>query len=770
VADRQLANSANAQATQETAELQPEAAARWPRLLSARQSFRNASQHDELTAERDGAVAAFADENWREAARKSEQVIRIAGPETAAADHELFAESLLHLRRLDDVHTALLVATSHHPASARVRALALETLRRQRGAEVEHDLSHLARQYIRRYSAASGSTQSVGRNAYSALFLARAGSLRDAARLLPSGIGESGFLAETESNDICILLDLALRQHQFAAAELLIEDGRRRFADDPKLAMLQARHLNGTRRHAEAVDLLNGLFAKQPKIDTPGNRLHLVKALSSDDRFSEAHSVLKSIDKVDHRAITERIKLICKAIDVRFSLTHIDPVELPDSDTRLADHVDEVIDTAASWTSSDDTTNVLRSAGIERTLTTTLMIASRVGHNGTHLSAADTAGPLLDVVFGDRSWSGSSLGIALSESIHALDLNLDDRFALFESELADPELRDRHPTLNAAALERLVLWHGGLRVGHQVNRQDWQHRFSLGATSRQGSELHNAVAAACQLGYRDAIPHLLETLELDQTYSAGRLDALRGYVALLAGDRSTLIDSFDSTSTANERHFRDFLKGKSVALVGPAPGDHPSGDEIDSFDVVLRPNRLKPPTPEQFSRHGSRIDIASFAATRVRQLRHVADPDARHLDPAVGFTLTKYRAPTLSGGAPAIPVPRHTLRHVSSYAMRQVNHLPQIIFYLNSFDISRLKVFNANFFLSRDPWEPDYVPDGRVSDVLTQLVFSDSLDVGQWFVRSLYQSGVVEADEQLASVLDLEPARYMQEMSNLVTR
>jgi hypothetical protein len=723
-----------------------------------------------LAVERDGAAAAFEEERWREAVRRSEHVIRIAGPETTAADHELFAESLLHLRRFEDAHTALLVATSHHPASPRIRELALETFRRQRAAGVEHDLAQLARQYIRRYSVARGSIPSVSPDVYSVLLLARAGSLRDAARSLSTFIGDAGFLAQTESNDIRILLDLALRQHQYAAAESLIADGRRRFADDPKLAVLQARYLNATRRHAEAADLLDRLFTKQPKTDTVGTRLHLVRALSSDDRFAEAHRVLKSIGKLNQQAATERIKLICKAIDVRFALTHIDPVALPESDMRLDDQVDSVVDAAASWTSPGDTAAALRSAGIERTLTTTLMIASRVGHNGKRLPAVDTAGPLLDVVFGDRSWSGSTLGTALSDSILARDVDLDDRLALFESELSNPELRERHPALSASALERLVLWHGGLRVAHQVNRLDWEYRFSRGVTSRRGNDLHDAIAAACQLGNRDAIPELLAALELDQEHSAGRLDALRGYVNLLAGDRSALIDSFDSTSTGNERRLRDFLRGKSVAVVGPAPGDQPNGAEIDTFDVIVRPNRLLPPTPDQFSRHGSRTDIVSFAATRARQLRHVADPVAQHLDPAVRFALFKYRAPTLSGGAPAVPVSRHALRHVHPYAMRQLNHLPQIIFYLNSFDISRLKVFNANFFLARDPWERDYVPEGRISDLLTQLVFSDSLDVGHWFVRSLYQSCVVEADEQLTSVLDLETERYMGEMSEMVTR
>jgi hypothetical protein len=716
------------------------------------------------------ALSAFGDQSWAEAARKAEQVIRIAGPAADAGDHELFAESLLRLRRFDDAHTALLVATSSHPASAGIRSLALETFRRQRGAGVEHDLGQLARQYIRRFTVARGAQPSVGLDVYSVLFLARAGLFLDAGRSLSALIGNDAFLDQTESDDIRVLLDLALRQQQYASAELLIEDGRRRFAGESKLAVLHARYLNATRQHAEATSILEGLFSELPELSTRRNRLHLVRALSSDDRLAEASRVLESLGDLDPTAATERIKLICKAIDIRFALTHIDPVSLPEAEAGPEDEIGTVLEAANSWTSAEPSAEALRSAGLERTLTTTLMIGSRVGIGEQVLPAADVAGPVLDVVFGDDSWRGSPLGSALEDALLSRRVDLDDNAEFFESAFADSLVWEHHPRLNAAALERLALWHGGLRVAHHVNRLDWEQRFTRGLESEIGSDLHDAVAAACQLGRRDAIPEMLAALERDQEHSMGRVDALRGYVNLLAGDRGALVDSFDGTSTANERRLREFLEGKSVALVGPAPGDQPNGAEIDSFDVVLRPNRLVAPSPDQVNRHGSRIDIVSFAATRVRQLRHVSDPAAQHLDPSVRFAFSKYRAPSLSGGAPAVHVSRHSLRHVNSYALRQLNHLPQIIFYLNSFDISRLKVFNANFFLSREPWEQDYVPDGRISDVLTQLVFSDSLDVGHWFVRSLYRSGVMEADEQLATVLDLDTERYMQEMSEMVAR
>ena len=52
----------------------------------------------------------------------------------------------------------------------------------------------------------------------------------------------------------------------------------------------------------------------------------------------------------------------------------------------------------------------------------------------------------------------------------------------------------------------------------------------------------------------------------------------------------------------------DRIKGKSVALVGPAQSLQHKGDEIDSHDIVVRMNRGFPPPPDEAEHIGSRTD------------------------------------------------------------------------------------------------------------------------------------------------------------------
>lgn len=91
---------------------------------------------------------------------------------------------------------------------------------------------------------------------------------------------------------------------------------------------------------------------------------------------------------------------------------------------------------------------------------------------------------------------------------------------------------------------------------------------------------------------------------------------LRLYIAVLIGQKipSEWVKSFDVSD------FADYLAGKSIAIVGPAPTEVLDGEEIDSHDIVVRLNHIiegKGTDPEY---KGLRTDITCFSGVHSRDL------------------------------------------------------------------------------------------------------------------------------------------------------
>ncbi len=64
--------------------------------------------------------------------------------------------------------------------------------------------------------------------------------------------------------------------------------------------------------------------------------------------------------------------------------------------------------------------------------------------------------------------------------------------------------------------------------------------------------------------------------------------------------------------------FKNYINGKKVALVGPAQCDLHLGSEIDTFDIVIRPN-FKENSNEPFSIYGSKTNVAYYNSYRVAE-------------------------------------------------------------------------------------------------------------------------------------------------------
>ena len=91
---------------------------------------------------------------------------------------------------------------------------------------------------------------------------------------------------------------------------------------------------------------------------------------------------------------------------------------------------------------------------------------------------------------------------------------------------------------------------------------------------------------------------------------------LRLYIAVLFGQKipSESMKSFD------EADFADYLEGKSIAIIGPAPTEVFDGKEIDSHDIIVRLNYSFEGKGTDQEHKGLRTHISCFSGMHARNL------------------------------------------------------------------------------------------------------------------------------------------------------
>ena len=257
-------------------------------------------------------------------------------------------------------------------------------------------------------------------------------------------------------------------------------------------------------------------------------------------------------------------------------------------------------------------------------------------------------------------------------------------------------------------------------------------------------------------------------LEVDRSEQHGILPRIaatgsRAYAHLLEGDAQALYQFAREHRLSEE--LKQIVEGRSVAVVAPAPGVELNGTEIDEFGVVLRlnPPGLRP--PDEFARHGTHTHVASFNRPAVLQRR--TRPEAWAPPPTLRLALC--RGVILPQGPRRFTsVHRPVLLEPSTYLDAYLNHLQHALAQVLAQGPSRVKVFNANFFLAEDTHEPTY--KGRRSIPTVHQIHAEQLDTGHWFARTLWKNGLVEFCPEGRATLELTTQEYLRRMEQVFRR
>ena len=234
--------------------------------------------------------------------------------------------------------------------------------------------------------------------------------------------------------------------------------------------------------------------------------------------------------------------------------------------------------------------------------------------------------------------------------------------------------------------------------------------------------------------------------------SATGAASLTHYLAAVFGHET---ETHGERDMATDETFRALLQGKSVAIVGPAASDAKVGPEIDSFDVVIRPNYLgdtNRPDPDIF---GSRTDVSYYNSEHCEKV-HLSG-QAEH------FNDLRYMAFPYNQYSFQKPIFWQGKARVFSRNPHFFNGVPNmiqcIVHDILPFDPSRVKIFNTNFYLSKQLYYGSYTSQHKL--LLPTLAEHDLVSQLN-YIRNLWRAGVVEADEACEFVLGLPAKEYME--------
>lgn len=234
---------------------------------------------------------------------------------------------------------------------------------------------------------------------------------------------------------------------------------------------------------------------------------------------------------------------------------------------------------------------------------------------------------------------------------------------------------------------------------------------------------------------------------------------LESYYKLTVGDivgfRKLRENKFDHL----DLKFKRLIEESTVAIVGPAPSYEEVGEEIDSFDIVIRISyRGRDRLPERCE-FGEKVDISYYGDGFSTIINESEKSFLNDLEFAVFKTIRydfqKQLIKTQRG--------RQFKKNMFFFngSPLEINNALFDVLHFNPINV---KLFKTNFYLSNNPYYGGYCNNNMIPfaglahhDVLSNINFT----------RNLLNSGLVEVDNALEKVINLTPFEYCSSMENI---
>jgi glycosyltransferase involved in cell wall biosynthesis/tetratricopeptide (TPR) repeat protein len=216
--------------------------------------------------------------------------------------------------------------------------------------------------------------------------------------------------------------------------------------------------------------------------------------------------------------------------------------------------------------------------------------------------------------------------------------------------------------------------------------------------------------------------------------------------------------------TEKEKSFAEYIKNKSIAIVGPVQSGLSLGNEIDSFDVVVRfnYNGLENFSTKEF---GKKTDISFYIVQILvpnkfekEKVKYMSELDWVIMD-------TAHKEDDLCFlGVNADIRPRYFAAHMfaTTFFKGAPSGIQRVLMDLLRFETSKVKVFNTNLFLENN-YAKAYKSRGKMGADYFNFFWHDPLS-NFTFLKRLKEYAIIDADEVLSEILQMNENDYIEQL------
>ena len=312
-----------------------------------------------------------------------------------------------------------------------------------------------------------------------------------------------------------------------------------------------------------------------------------------------------------------------------------------------------------------------------------------------------------------------------------------------------------------------LVWHGhfeGALIAWQKAIQSAYSEFKVNPDNE--NKITRAIRASITVADFDMCDKLLEKLK---TVNKNTYIEFEAYATMNRGDTMKIIALRKKQGSAYGDKYHNLIAGKSVAIVGPAPTNELCGEEIDSFDVVVRfCYQGESAEPQNIREYGSKTNVSYYAKNTFfgwdKEKRKVATNK-------LGFYLLDNIEPDcadfvgdVESGRAGMSLPNSRMFH------KYPNAMQRILYDVLRYEPSRVKLFKTNFYFSKDVYQQEHLDivksslPRQESGLVRHQAWAHDLLSQLAFVRNLRDSGVIEVDDICGEVLSISTEHYMKQM------
>jgi hypothetical protein len=345
---------------------------------------------------------------------------------------------------------------------------------------------------------------------------------------------------------------------------------------------------------------------------------------------------------------------------------------------------------------------------------------------------------------------------ALLKGLEQRDIASFDYASLERDDQRVAELLGRLRLAEVADLVTYFRYFGDFRTASRLRIQLLEAH--LRAQERVNHVRLTSLAAALELGRPEAILQIVAT---KRTYGEDRshVDDAAAMAHALSGDMASAERLWERSFSAQDRAFGAALRGRTVAIVGPAQPSADLATEIDSFDLVVRTNFFS--TVD--ARAGSRTDISYYnnlrLGTRGAEIRNVA-PSLSWLIP-IRSSVAKVREVV-----PEHPGVRAGHNGRKLFVEGHPLAMPCILNDVLRFRPGRVKLFGTDFYTAPCAYDKAYHTHVG-SDSLSFSLRNHEPFSSFKFVQHVRNAGLIEADGVADQVLNMSTEQYAARLQQL---